>query len=49
MFGDRVIPGTIPTDSEIAVSHLDVYTTVMDFLDIEIKEEWGLDGRSRLR
>ena len=47
--GDKVVPGEIPTDSKVAVTHLDVYPTVMDFLDIEIKDEWDLDGRSRLR
>ena len=46
--GDGIKKGEIPPDCETQVSHMDVFPSVMEYLNIPIKEEWDLDGKSRL-
>ena len=49
MQGDGLKEGVeIPPDCETTVTHMDVFPSLMEYLRIPIKDEWDLDGKSRL-
>jgi len=47
--GDGIKAGEIPTDGTEVVSHMDVFPSVMEYLNIEIEPQWQLEGSSRLQ
>ena len=48
LYGDGLKQGQFAADCKVYPSHMDGYPTVMEYLRIPVKEEWDLDGRSRI-
>ena len=46
--GDGLKAGEIPKDCNKPVSHMDLFPSVMEYLRLPLKEDWELDGKSRL-
>jgi predicted AlkP superfamily pyrophosphatase or phosphodiesterase len=46
--GDGLQPAELTGDDLKPVSHMDIFPSTMEYLDIEVQPDWSLDGLSRL-
>ena len=48
IYGDGIKAGQVQIDCDTHVSHMDVFPSIMEYLRLPVREEWSLDGHSRL-
>ena len=46
--GDRLKKGHIASDCHVPVSHMDIFPSVFDYLRLPVRQEWNVDGKSRV-
>ena len=47
--GDGLGSGHIDADCILKVSHIDIFPSIMEYLRLPVRDEWDLDGKSRLK